>query len=197
MPGGNIGAGAPSARPCVRSSRPCRYRSTATSPAVAGGRGRRGWGGRTAAADNAEMIPILLRDAAAIGRRGKRRRAAKRALPPPTLTAATASLAATAAQGERHGDDGDNDGNNSVHSDSGKHGDCGDGDGDGDGGGGNGDGKGTPPQPPPPSLPTQLLVLACFVILCLLLFFLAPISGMIKVTKCRTLSIITNVPLPS
>jgi hypothetical protein len=32
------------------------------------------------------------------------------------------------------------------------------------------DGKCTPPQPPPLSLPTQLLVLACFVILCLLLF---------------------------
>jgi hypothetical protein len=72
------------------------------------------------------------------------------------------SLAVAAARGQRHGDDGDNgdnDGNDGVHSDCSEHSD-----------GGDGDGKGTPPQPPPPSLPTQLLVLACFVVLFLLLF---------------------------
>jgi hypothetical protein len=46
-----------------------------------------------------------------------------------------------------------------MHNDSGEH-----------SAGGNGNGKGTLPQLPPPSLPTQLLVLACFIILCLLLF---------------------------
>jgi hypothetical protein len=71
-------------------------------------------------------------------------------------------LAAAVAWGQYHGDNGNignNDGNNGMHSDGGEHGDSSD-----------GDGKGTPLQPQPPSLRPQLLVLACFVILCLMLF---------------------------
>jgi hypothetical protein len=174
MPSRNIGTSAPSARPCVPLSRSCRYSSTATLPVVAGGRERQGWEGKTAAAANAEMIPIFLRDAAAMGQRGQRRRAATQALPRPHVNSINnggggcsgapclllSSLAAAVAWGRRHGDNGNNkddNGNNSMHSDSGEH-------------SGDGDGKGTPPQTPPLSLPTQLLVLACFVILCLLLF---------------------------
>jgi hypothetical protein len=61
-----------------------------------GGRGRQGWGGRTAAAADAEMIPILFGDATAMGRGGRRWRAATRALPPPTSTAATTAAAVAA-----------------------------------------------------------------------------------------------------
>jgi hypothetical protein len=96
MPGGRISATAPSARPCVRLSWSCQYRSTATLPIVAGGRGRQGWGGRNAAAVNAKMIPILLGDAVAMGRRGRQRRATRRTLPPPMLMAATMAAAVAA-----------------------------------------------------------------------------------------------------
>jgi hypothetical protein len=102
------------------------------------------------------------------------------------------SLLAAVAWGRRHGDNrknGDNNsndgnnGNNGVHSNGGEHdngassdgngnsgGSNGDGGGNGDSGGGNGDNNGAPPQPLPPLLQMQSLVLACFVILCLLLF---------------------------
>jgi hypothetical protein len=117
-------------------------------------------------------------------------------------------LAAAAAQGQCHGDnvknskDNGNNGNNGMHSDGGKLGHGGNsgngsngrdgngGDKDGgdggvsSGGGGNGDNDSLPPQLPPLSLPMQLLVLACFVSLCLLLFLVDPSSGMINVTKC-------------
>jgi hypothetical protein len=94
-------------------------------------------GGRTAAAADAKMILILLRDVAAMGRRGRLRWAATRALPPPHVDGsnngggscgeAPCSLlsslaAAAAARGRRHGDDGDNgddDGNDAMHSDGG------------------------------------------------------------------------------
>jgi hypothetical protein len=82
MPGGNIGASALSARPCARSSQSCGYTSTATLPIVGGGRGRQGWGGRTAAAVDAKMIPILLGDAEAMGQRGGQWQAATHVPPP-------------------------------------------------------------------------------------------------------------------
>jgi hypothetical protein len=113
-------------------------------------------GGRIAAADDADaaMIAILLEDVAAMGQRGQQWRAATSALPPSHVDGSNDGkrlqsapclllllLAAAAAQGRRHGDDGDNgndDGNDGVHSNGGKL--------------------------------THILVLTCFVILCLLLF---------------------------
>ncbi len=94
-------------------------------------------GGRTAAAANAKMILILLRDVAAMGRKRRRWWAATRTLPPPHVEGgnngggscgeAPCSLlsslaAAVVAQGRCHGDDGDNgddDGNDAIHSDGG------------------------------------------------------------------------------
>jgi hypothetical protein len=176
MLSGNIGSSALSARSCARLSWSCQYMSTATLPIVAGERGRQGWGGRTATATNTKMIPILLGDAAAMGCRGPRRRAMTHTLPPPHVDGSNnggggcgeepclllSLLVAAAVRQQCHsdnGDNGNNNGNNGMHSDGGEHGDS-----------GVGNGKGTLPQPPPPSLPMQLLVLACFVILCLQLF---------------------------
>jgi hypothetical protein len=81
-------------------------------------------------------------------------------------------FAVAAAWGQCHGDNGNNsndDSNDSVHSDGSKHSN-----------GGNGNSKGTLLQLLPPSLPMQLLVLACFVILCLLLFWLLPLVAWLK-----------------
>jgi hypothetical protein len=174
MPGGNIGASAPSARPCVPSSRSCRYTSTTTLPIVAGGKGETRMGGEDCRHRQRLDDPNPPRGCGGNGPKGATTAGRDASAPPPHVNSSNdgsggygrvlclllSSLAAAAVRGQCHGDNGNNgddNGNNSVHSDGGEH-------------GGNGSGKGTPPQTPPLSLPTQLLVLACFVILCILLF---------------------------
>jgi hypothetical protein len=94
-------------------------------------------GGRAAAAADAKMIPILLRDVVAMGRRGRRWRAMTRTLPPPHVNGSNNGsgscgealcllllllAAAAVARGQRHGDygnNGDDNGNNTMHSDGG------------------------------------------------------------------------------